>query len=285
MVETDQLPSITYQDGDSERVIYTLPPTSSPERESVLYFTVPKAGTVMLSKLLSLLAPEVGLRWVYVVGELFQLGILPENAPASTARIVRPKGYCYGFPGATEAFEIPILGKVRTILLVRDPRDMLVSLYYSSLVSHPTPGQSVDAIKDKATDLVGRNVAETTDIDSFAVQVEYSQKYYRNILARYRAMAALPQVKVFRYEDVIYDKQQWAAAICEHYGWDIPTDKQKAAVEQIDVFPDAERPADHVRQVHPGNYEKKLRAETIRWIEEACGEEMAFFGYECPARL
>jgi hypothetical protein len=31
--------------------------------------------------------------------------------------------------------------------------------------------------------------------------------------------------------------------------------------------------------VHPGNYKKKLKPEAIRWIEDALGEQMAFFGY------
>lgn len=274
----DKLPTISYQDGDSLRVIYTLPPTPSPHLDSVLYFTVPKAGTVMLSNLLGCLVPQVGLGMVYIVGEFYQLGILPEDAPASTSDIFLPKGYCYGFPGVPEAFKIPLLGRVKTILLVRDPRDMLVSLYYSSLLSHPTPGQSADAIQDKTTDLVGRESAGRMDIDSFSV--EYAGDFYRGLLAKYRALAALPGVKVFRYEDVIYDKARWVADICQHYGWDIPVDRQRAAAEQIDLRPETERPAEHVRQVHPGNYRKKLKPETIRLIEDALAEEMEFFGYQ-----
>jgi hypothetical protein len=86
-------------------------------------------------------------------------------------------------------------------------------------------------------------------------------------------------VKVFRYEDVIYAKRKWAADICAHYGWDVSAQSLDEAVAEIDVFPDAERPADHVRQVHPGNYKKKLKPGTIRWIEDALDDQMAFFGY------
>ncbi len=86
-------------------------------------------------------------------------------------------------------------------------------------------------------------------------------------------------MRVFRYEDVIYEKKTWAEEICSHYGWNVTNDQLEAAVAKVDVFPDEERPDQHVRQVHPGNYKQKLRPETIRYIEETCAAEMEFFGY------
>lgn len=86
-------------------------------------------------------------------------------------------------------------------------------------------------------------------------------------------------MKVFRYEDIVYTKKTWAEEICFHYGWKVTNEQLEAAVAKVDVFPDDERPDQHVRQVHPGNYKQKLRPETIRYIEETCAAEMGFFGY------
>lgn len=91
---------------------------------------------------MSYLAHAAKLTLVYVIGELYQVGILPDEAPASTSQVILPKGYCYGFPAWPTTFEIPILGKAKSILLVRDPRDMAVSMYFSTLLSHPKPGAS-----------------------------------------------------------------------------------------------------------------------------------------------
>jgi hypothetical protein len=54
--EHSDLPCIIIKEGQDEKVIYVLPPTPGPENSSVLYFSVPKAGTVLLTSLMSYLA-------------------------------------------------------------------------------------------------------------------------------------------------------------------------------------------------------------------------------------
>lgn len=289
--EFGELPSITYDDGETERVVYSLPPAFGPDADSILFFTAPKSGTVMLSLLLGCLAPHAGLNFVYIIGEFFKLGIPPTKAPASTSAIFLPKGYCYGFPYLPSEFEIPIIGRVKTLLLVRDPRDMLVSLYYSVRSSHPEPGSSVNAVNAKITELPGRRAAQTMDIDEFLTGYIMddancnSIENYRDLLREYRELSVSGPVKLFRYEDVIYDKAGWVADICAYLGWNISAEIQRDAVARVDIFPGSEQQDEHIRQVHPGNYKSKLKIETIRLIEDICAEEMAFFGYEryCPS--
>lgn len=271
-----RLPCISIKDEQGERIIFTLPPTPGPEISSVLYFTVPKAGTVLLTNLMSSLAHAAKLSLVYVIGELYQAGILPDKAPLSTSQVILSNGYCYGFPGLPTTFEIPILDKVQSILLVRDPRDMAVSMYFSTLLSHPKPGASADR-EDRNLLMPRRAEAKEMGIDRFVIA--YCGGFYQEILQTYRKIALLPSMKVFRYEDVVYRKMAWAQDICSHYGWTISDEQLEAAVAQVDMFPDKERPDQHIRQVHPGNYKQKLEAKTIHYIEETCAAEMKFFGY------
>lgn len=282
--DAHSLPSITIKDGNSEKVIYTLPVSPGPENNSVLYFTIPKSGTIMLTNLLGSLTHAAKLSIVYVIGELYQAGALRidsfstlmDNAPASTSEVILPKGYCYGFPGVPTTFEIPIFGTAKSIMMVRDPRDMAVSKYFSILLSHPKPGPSAGQ-NEMETRMPLRAEARDMGLDRFAIT--YCASYYRDILKDYRELALSPSMKVFRYEDVVYEKKAWAQEICSHYGWNVSDEQLEAAVAKVDVFPDKERPDQHVRQVHPGNYKQKLRPETIRYIEETCAEEMEFFGY------
>ena len=269
-----ELPSITVGEVDGKPVVISLPPAKNPKVPSTLYFTLPKAGTLMLTNLIKNLAPIVGSKLYYPIGELFKLGILDGQAPASTGSLFLPRGYCYGLPNLPGEFEIPILGQVKTVLLVRDPRDLAVSLYFSSRFSHPTPG----SLDGKPGVLPHRSKVENMELDFFAGRA--AMNYYTNRFRKYAELANLPGVKVFRYEDIIYDKLQWAGEICDHFEWNIPRRNLESAVAQIDVFPDKERPNDHVRQVHPGNYKSKLQPETIRHIEQHLAEEMAFFGYK-----
>jgi hypothetical protein len=225
---------------------------------------------------MSSLVDAAKLSLVYMIGELYQAGILPDRAPASTSQVILPKGYCYGFPGLPTTFDIPILDSVQSILLVRDPRDMAVSMYFSTLLSHPKPGASTNN-DDQNTVMPRRTEAQEMGIDKFVFT--YCGGFYKEILTTYRELALRPSMKVFRYEDVVYKKRTWTQDICSHYNWNVTDAQLEAAVAQVDVFPDKERPDQHVRQVHPGNYKQKLLPETIRYMEDICAAEMEFFGY------
>lgn len=153
------------------------------------------------------LAHAAKLSLVYVSGELYQSGILPDEAPACTSRVMQPKGYCYGFPGVPTTFKIPILDKTKSIHLVRDPRDMAVSMYFSTLLSPPKPEAS-DDMDDKKTLMPRRAEANEMGIDQFVLT--YCGSFYQEILKAYRELALSPSMKVFRYEDVVYEKVAWA---------------------------------------------------------------------------
>ena len=73
-------------------------------------------------------------------------------------------------------------------------------------------------------------------------------------------------MKIFRYEDDIYNQKRYAVDICRYLGWDIPMSEIDVAVFSVDVFPSKEKPENQLRQVHPGNYLQKLQSETIRFV-------------------
>ena len=267
-------PSIKQTIDGEERLLYTLPPTASPHKESVLYFTLPKAGTVLLTNFMVELAGSMGLPCIFIEGELFRQGIRSENAPASTENIFLDKGYCYGSAVMPTAYAIPILGRAKAILLVRDPRDMLVSLYYSVRYSHIAPGDAWKIVNE------WRSVAERHSVDEYVLP---GAADYANRMRSYRGLVASPLTKVFRYEDVIYDKAKWVADICDHFGWDVPAERQREIAAGGDVFPDKENYEKHIRQVHPGNYKKKLKPKTISALDDILAADMAPFGYEPDA--
>lgn len=279
--EQSRLPSVVYKEDGKEKIIFTLPPTRAPERDSVLYFSMAKGGTRLLNGVMRCAGECVGLPRVFIQGALFNIGLLPEHYPEETRRSIASlfleKGYCYGFSRPPIHFEVPLLGKTKSVLLVRDPRDILVSLYYSVRYSHPAPGTSENTIKSGTTEFPGRDRALSLDIDTYVTQ---GAEEFAARLRQYRLMMRAANFRLYRYEDVIYKKAEWVADICSYFDWAVPPAKQRNIVAQVDVFPEKERPDQHVRQVHPGNYKKKLKPETIRKLDEIFAEEMAFFGYK-----
>ena len=247
---------------------HEIKPTS--EKPSVLALSLPKAGSVMLDGIMKMLCPYVDMRYVSIMEAFYVAGVMETNLPAETSQLFKPKGVCYGgFRYYPTQFEVPIADSAPAILLVRDPRDMLTSLYFSALKSHPARGAGN---KNPAAE-----AAQTTGIDDY---VKKFFKMYRLRMNEYSAyIGGHPNTKLFRYEDIIYEKPRFVKDICTHFEWEIPEPDQIAIAKHWDLVPDAEKPDEHVRQVHPGNFRTKLQRETIAFLEDALKSEMAAFGY------
>ncbi|ODA68659.1 Sulfotransferase domain protein [Methyloligella halotolerans] len=275
-------PSVIVDDAGEDRVVFSLPPTRRPDFTSVTAFALNKSGSVLLNHILRDLCAYLDVPFVAISEEFFKAGVKLQEAPPSTSDIFLEKGYCYGgFRRWPTSFAIPILATSRPVLLVRDPRDRLVSNYYSMRESHSQPGKN-GVLKSAKTELSKRNLAKSLDIDDYVREVaplflEQLELYRDELCARH-------DVKIYRYEDVIYDKPSWVADLARHFGWDIPGDVLRQIAARNDVIPDEEQTGKHVRQVHPGNFERKLQPPTIDYLTGYFQNVMADFGYDLSLR-
>ncbi len=268
-------PQIHYVDCGVDKVVYTLPKSRREDLPSVLAFAMPKSGSVLLDRMLREVCAELKLSYVSIMEEFFRLGIPDNLFPADTANIFVGQGYCYGgFRYLPKSFEIPIIGEAKKILLVRDPRDMLVSHYFSMLKSHPERGKALQSSEQK---MKSRELAQELAIDDYALRMA---KRFLIFLQHYQHLCETEQVKVYRYEDVIYRKADWLSDICAFFDWPVAASACATIAARHDVIPSAEDEANHIRQVHPGNYKKKLQPATIEQLDAEFAATMQFFGYE-----
>lgn len=268
--------TIEYDDDGVVKTIFTLPPTRAPEKPSVFAFSLPKAGSVLLDSIMSGLAAQVGLTYVSILGEFFKLGLPARNWPGSTANIFFDKGYCYGgFRSFPRQFDIPVLPRCKAILLVRDPRDMIVSHYFSTRSSHPEPGR---ALKTSMRTMPARESARNLTIDDYVLQFAH---IYVELMSRYiDILEARPDAfRVFRYEDVIFNKRDWIGDICATFDWPLPQTAIDTIARENDIIPWIERKTKHVRQARPGDHKRKLRAGTIDKLNELYARQLSYFGY------
>lgn len=247
-------------------------PGSAP---SVLAFSLPKAGSTLLFDLLARLCPHAGLTYVSLEDSFYAAGVHPHDQPLESAELFEARGYCYGGFRGVPPYDVPILGSAATVLLVRDPRDMLVSLYHSLVRSHwiPTLGEGDPHFMQKLrANATARTIDEHALMASHTVQGQFD---------RYAALglAWRSNVVVYRYEDVVYRKREWADDLCDWFGWSIPASGRDEAAASVDVFPAYPDPTAHVRQVHPGNHRTELAPATIAALDVVFARTLHRFGY------
>jgi hypothetical protein len=272
------MPTSTVTLGTAHRIEFTFDEDRVDPARFVL--GVIKSGSSLFNSLCRDLALRNSRKFVDVAGTFFEHNVQAKTWIDDPAwlPILQP-GNTYG------GFRImaPIMEKhqvfvsARKVLMVRDPRDALVSQYFSSAYSHSIPRHgNADDGSAKAL-LNERKIALASPIDTFVLP---RAKNMLNAMLSYRAVAASPTTRVFRYEDWIFRKKE---LIGESSRWlDLPADDD--AVEQMlawaDVRPVAEDPRAFIRKVTPGDHREKLKPETIESLNEVVRPAMELFGYK-----
>lgn len=252
-------------------------PPGEGDRPSVFAFSMAKAGSTLLYNILSRLAPAAGLSYFSVEDHLFQNDVSPERRPSRVGQPFHGIGYCYGGFRQFPIFRVGHLDQARTVLLVRDPRDMIVSLYFSLRYSHGVPETKHEAGAGAAMN-AARAKLSRTEIDKFALEaVKTYARAYEGYLAR--GFAWMPNVATYRYEEVVFAKAAWIDDLCDWYGWEIDAQTRAQVAAEFDFLPEEERPDQHIRQVAPGNHKAHLSPGVEQNIVKSLGEYMRIYGY------
>lgn len=180
-----------------------------------------------------------------------------------------PIGHCYG---PFRWFrEIPDLDKYRAVLHLRDPRDGLVSEYFSFGFSHVTKTKK---------QIEHRDWVRQQTIDEYVLQVaekklDIHQAYVEQLLPR-------PNVLYVTYEQMIEDFDGWLQRIAEHTDLAIPEALDRIKATHVSSV-EKEDPTKHVRQMTPGDHLRKLKPETIERLNDQFRPVLDALGYPLDA--
>ncbi len=248
---------------------------------SIIHFSVNKAATQYVRELLSRCAAENGMTTVGLAEYAFHtkfpyLDQLPVREMAQYQYLFNPAGYLYSvFGGMVEG--IPELEKYRVILMIRDPRDVLVSEYYSYAFSHSEPSK----LGDKYVDFMKiRQKARNVTIDEYVlsecdrVRVNY-ERYISLLLDRYA------HVHVTKYEEMTSDFEAWLKKILEKCEFEISDPLLESILNEAGhLKPKQEDVHQHVRKGMPGDYKEKLDRKTIDCIDTKFSSVLKRFDYK-----
>ena len=248
--------------------------------EGAAYFImgVRKSGSSMFNRVAQLLARYNNVNWVDVAGSLFNKNIKVGEwvRDPSFSEIIRP-GNTYGgfrtFPSGIAGDPTFVAGK--KVLLVRDPRDALVSEYFSNAYSHSIPRKS-GASGAREQLLVQREAALATPIDDYVSQ---RARMMGRTMLEYAPVLGDPNLLLLKYEDIIFDKRKMITDVIDHFDWRIQPPQVDAILGWVDVKPDEENPKQFIRRVTPGDHADKLKPETIGQLNQDLDKTLKTFGY------
>lgn len=244
-------------------------PSPKPDFSSKFVFSFAKSGSTLLNDLLFTYCPQMGVPVVSVFDQAFSQGVDTKDVCDESAQVFNSQGYVFSGFRHFPNFDLDV-EKEKCILLVRDPRDMIVSMYYSIAKSHVIP-KGNESLQKNREDVLQRA------IDDFAVNRINS---YLRQCETYLQKLDMKRTKVFRYEDVIYNKREWMSDVLDILDVEKVPTLIKRVVQQFDVIPNSENEAEHIRQVHPGNYKKKLSSETIELVTASASNFLRAFNYD-----
>ena len=234
---------------------------------SIIHFSLNKAATQYTKKILRECAVENGMVPVHINEYAFYTKF-PYLTGLSTDRMVefshifKPNGYFYsafgGFvPGISE------MDRYKVILMVRDPRDILVSWYYSIAFSHSIPPITSNRHEEY---IRKRKKAQEITIDEHVLSE--SDRVF-NILNRYQVdlLDLYPHVYLTSYEKMTSNFEGWLKDLLVACELEISSKTfQKLVEDNKQAQPKEENIYKHIRKGKPGDYLDKLQPETIEYL-------------------
>lgn len=172
---------------------------------------------------------------------------------------------------------MPKPGSYRTFYIVRDPRDIVISWYFSVRYSHKPIGE---------IPIHRAKLAELSQSEGIIYAVQHLEEYglfkaQRSWLER----CADPHVKIFRYEALAQDEAAFLTQMFQHCNVPIPPSDIQALVRQYGFEAvtgrehGQEDQQNHLRKGISGDWKNYFDAECERAFARITGDLIAVLGY------
>jgi hypothetical protein len=176
------------------------------------------------------------------------------------------RGYYYGPIGTYRS--IPDMPRYRVVLQLRDPRDVLTSLYFSTAFSHAVINPKLVRRRQEALSM---------DIDTFVL---HEADEYLPIFRQYCDSLLDKSWAVFlKYEEMVTDFPSWLNKLSHHTGLAGETSTLEAVRRTADFSINSEDKYAQRRQITPGDYLRKLQPGTIEQLNGRFAQILDRLGY------
>lgn len=244
------------------------------DEQSIVFISLHKCATTFFTN--TVFQELQGLKFVD-----YQSYEYTHEADLSIKPVIHPRGYLYAVlrmydqdhPGYTltnDLLKTSNLKKVKTIFWTRDPRDILVSLYFSFGFSHTlSPNSDIQAHQ-----LQRREKIQKMDLDTYVLTEAHNLKWKFETM--YEMMQKLPNHLFLRYEEMIEDFDPMFEQLSDFVGLNkslhekMLNDSRPQKTEDVNS---------HKRSGKTGAYLEKLKPETIKELNKILAPVLKKFNY------
>ena len=243
--------------------------------ERAFFLGIAKSGSTLLHMIVEDVCRERDARLINISDSCFAAGYPERKIPEQVmpGLIEQETAFYYGFRCIGNLVKSRTFRIGSKVMLIRDPRDALTSLYFSMLKSHSIPqGEGTAKIISEQ-----RSIASASTINEFILSG--NGDFILRSFSEVETMSWLPNFHIYRYEDIIFNKIEWLRDVNRLVNFGLSDEEVEAIAGKHDIRPSSEDSAQHIRQVAPGNYKTHLNDEAIAYIDGKCKKALKAFGY------
>ncbi len=242
---------------------------SQSKHPSIVFFTVHKSASMFSAKVIRAIANETDLVHIDLEGYYATKGPVANEKTFEKAfldTVFHPLGYFYGPLRLYREIKNP--EKYKVILLLRDPRDILTSHYFSVRYSHLLVSRKY---------IRRRKIALTKTIDEHVI--DHIPRFYSAYKNYVDHLVGKPFVHFIRYEDWVLDFRNEVDKLTGFCELDVTQEQKEKLYSLGDFNVKTEDVNQHKRRVTPGDYKEKLKPETISKLNAAFGDILEKLDY------
>lgn len=240
---------------------------SNDDLDPCIYFTLHKCASTFLAARLSKLFRRNGYRVVNLTSywAMYDVDFIDRMIKSYEvrSRIFGVRGVFYN--AFRYYVDIPNPEKYKILLIVRDPRDILVSLYYSMKYSHPIINENSIKCRVEAS---GLSIDEYVMMKANELLIKYHD---------YNDLSNCSNTLLCKYEDIVRNPADFEIKLSRHFNIDIA---KNTLVADEDFKQQIENPYSHKRQITPGNHVVKLNKATIDNLNDRLRSIIEMYDYE-----
>lgn len=259
--------------------------------KSILIYTVHKAASMFLHQISEDVSREFGIIH-YSPNASGEASVHDEIRRVSWKRFIEDPARegCFGpiRAGTADPIIPDGLAAFSVILHLRDPRDVLTSLYYSNVYNHPRKEGRFNPSDEK------RKQWEDEGVDVFVLkQVPIFKQRYETLIS---GLLGRDNVILLKYEDMVNDYSGWLKCFLDGFAHLPLPSKRKLGMlstpnslarihkslyekHRKDFIPPEEDVHKHIRQLMPGDHERKLAPATIAQLDAELEDSLRSLNY------